>query len=179
MDQTAGNIRRDIEETRAAMTEKVGMLAERAQETRESVKSTIDRAMAGFKQVQETMEGTKSVADRLIDGVKLTVDETVERVHTTADLLHQARQNPWIILGGAILLGYILGSLARQASPAPSRMPDRPRPHNASAHDGYVLSETHERVSAYPIPVMPCSRCGQMVHQADMARHSASCTGQG
>jgi hypothetical protein len=51
MDQREGDIRRDIEDRRAAMTEKVGMVAERAQETVEGIKSTLNWAMAGFKQV--------------------------------------------------------------------------------------------------------------------------------
>ena len=119
MDQSEGDIRRDIEGARAAMTEKIGIVAERAQETMEGVKSTVDQAMEGFKQVQETVAGAKSAADTLIESVKLTVDETVERVNTTADLLDQVQQHPWIILGGAILLGYILGGLARETSSAP------------------------------------------------------------
>ena len=119
MDQSKGDIQRDIEGARAAMTEKIGIVAERAQETMEGVKSTVDQAMAGFKQVQKTVAGAKSAADTLIDSVKLTVDETVERVHMTGDLLDQVRQHPWIILCGAILLGYILGGLARETSSAP------------------------------------------------------------
>jgi hypothetical protein len=179
MAQREGDIRRDIEDRRAAMTEKVDMVVERAQETMGGVRSTINQAMAGFKQVQETVEGTKSAADRLIESVKLTVEETAERVHTTADLLHQLWQSPWIMQGGAILLGYILGSLAREASSASGRMPDRSRAHNASVHDSHELSETYGQPSLYPTAVMPCSTCGQMVHQADKVRHSASCTGQG
>jgi hypothetical protein len=178
MDQREGDFRRDIEDRRAAMTEKVGMVVERAQETMGGVKSTINQAMAGFKQVQDTVEGTKSAADRLIESVKLTVDETAERVNSTADLLHQVRQSPWIMLGGAILLGYILGSIAREASSAPGRIPDRSRAHDASVHDGHELSETYGQPSAYPTAVMPCSTCGQMVHQADKVGHSAGCTGQ-
>jgi hypothetical protein len=125
MDHREGDIRGDIEGTRAAMTEKVDMVAERAQGTMEAVKSTADRAMVGFKQVQETVEGAKSAVNTVIESVKLTVEETVERVNTTADLLDQVRQNPSIMLGGAILLGYILGSLAMKASSAPGQMQDR------------------------------------------------------
>jgi ElaB/YqjD/DUF883 family membrane-anchored ribosome-binding protein len=141
MDQREGDIRRDIEGTRAAVTEKVDMVAERAQETMEAVKSTADRAMVGFKQVQETVEGATSAVNTVIESVKLTVEETIERMNTTADLLDQVRQNPWIMLGGGILLGYILGSLARNAPSAPGQMQDRSRPHNASAHDGQESSE--------------------------------------
>jgi hypothetical protein len=136
MDQSEGDIRRDIEGARAAMTEKIGIVAERTQETMEGVKSTVDQAMEGFKQVQETVAGAKSAADTLIESVKLTVDETVERVNTTADLLNQVQQHPWILLGSAILLGYILGGLARETSSAP--------PPNTSAHGGHEPSETHQ-----------------------------------
>lgn len=177
MDYKTDDIRRDIEGTRAAMAEKVGMVAERAQETMEAVKSTADRAREGFKQVQETVEGAKSAVNTVVDSIKLTVEGTVERVNTTADLLHQARHNPWTMLGGAILLGYMFGSLARNASSAPGRMYDRSRPNNVSTHDGHMLSETYEHASAYPTAVMQCSTCGQMVRQADMAGHSALCTG--
>jgi hypothetical protein len=117
------------------------------------------------------MEGTTSAADTLIESIKLTVDETAERVNTTADLLNQVRRSPWIMLGGAILLGYILGSLAREASSAPGRMPDRSCSPNASVHDGHVLSGTHEQASANSTAVMPCSTYGQMIPQADMTHH--------
>jgi ElaB/YqjD/DUF883 family membrane-anchored ribosome-binding protein len=128
------------------MTEKMGQVEERAQETMEGVKSTVDQAMAGFTQVQETVEGAKSAVDTLLESVKLTVDETVERVKTTADLadlLDQVQQHPWLMLGSAILLGYILGSLAKHTSSASGQMPERPRPDHAPAHDGHESSEAH------------------------------------
>jgi hypothetical protein len=87
--------------------------------------------------VQETVAGATSAVNTVIDSVKLTVDETVERVHTTADLLDQVQQHPWIILGGAILLGYILGGLARETSSA--------SPHKASAHNGHQPSEAYQQ----------------------------------
>ena len=150
MDQRASDIRRDIEGAHAVMTEKIGMVEERAQETMEGVKSTvdqaIDQAMEGFKQIQETVEGTKSAVDTIIESVKLTVDETIERVKTTADLadlIDQVQQHPWLMLGSAILLGYILGGLAKGTSSAFGQMPERPRPDHASAHDGHEPSEVH------------------------------------
>jgi ElaB/YqjD/DUF883 family membrane-anchored ribosome-binding protein len=180
MDQRASDTRRDIEGARAVMTEKIGMVEERAQETMEGVKSTVDQAMEGFKQVQETVEGAKSTVDTIIESVKLTMDEAVERVKGTADLadlIDQVQQHPWLMLGSAILLGYILGGLARNTSSASGQMPDRPRPDQASAHDGHEPSEVHQQASGSPTAVMQCSTCGQMVRQADMASHSATCVG--
>jgi ElaB/YqjD/DUF883 family membrane-anchored ribosome-binding protein len=116
MDQRGGDTRR--EDVRAAMTEKISIVEERAQETIDGVKSTVDQALEGFKQVQGTMEGTRSAIDTMAETAKLTVDETVERVKTTADLIDQVQQHPWVMLGSAILMGYILGSLARKNAPS-------------------------------------------------------------
>jgi hypothetical protein len=46
------------------------------------------------------------------------VNETVERVKPTADLLDYVQQNPWLLVGSAILMGYTLGSLARENTSA-------------------------------------------------------------
>jgi hypothetical protein len=136
MDQREGDIRQNIEDARTAMTENIGRVETRVQETMQGIKSTVDQAMAGFKQVQETVEGAKSAVNTIIESVQLGMDETVERVNTTADLIDQMQLHPWIMLGGAILLGYIVGCLAGETSSAP--------PRNASAHDGHEPSETHQ-----------------------------------
>jgi ElaB/YqjD/DUF883 family membrane-anchored ribosome-binding protein len=155
MDQRESDIRQDIEGTRAAMTEKIGMVEERVQETAAEVKSTVDSAMEGFKQVQGTVAEAKSAIDRLIESVKETANDMVDGV----------KQNPWLMVGSAGLLGYILGSLAseRLSSLATTKR----------AHD------THQEASGYPEAVIQCSKCGQMVRQADMVNHSAICPGHG
>jgi ElaB/YqjD/DUF883 family membrane-anchored ribosome-binding protein len=48
----------------------------------------------------------------MLESVKGTVNETVERAKPTADLLDYVQQNPWLLVGGAVLMGYILGALA-------------------------------------------------------------------
>jgi ElaB/YqjD/DUF883 family membrane-anchored ribosome-binding protein len=144
MVQEASHTRRDIKDTRAAMTEQIGLVEERAQGTVEGLKSTVDQAMKGFKEMQATIEGAKSAIDTIVDTVQLTIDETVERVNTTvelADLIDQVQQHPWLLLGGAMLLGYTLGCLARDTSSVSSHMPDRPRPNHASAPDSHAPSE--------------------------------------
>jgi ElaB/YqjD/DUF883 family membrane-anchored ribosome-binding protein len=156
MDQRESDIRQDIEGTRAAMAEKIGMVEERVQETAAEVKSTVDSAMEGFKQVQETVDEAKSAIDRLIESVKDTATEMVEEV----------KQNPWLMVGSAGLLGYILGSLTSERLSLPGVMKQR-------------ADRTHERASGYPEAVIQCSKCGQMVRQADMVGHSTACTGQG
>src|ERR671930_162794 len=102
MDHKEVEIRRDIEETRAAMSGKIELIEERVQETMEGAKSTVDSAMHGFKQIQETVEKAKSTADSIIESIKSTVDETIERAKSTSELIAQVNQNPWIMFGSAL-----------------------------------------------------------------------------
>jgi hypothetical protein len=70
--------------------------------------------MEEFKQIQETVGGAKSAVDAMLEHVQVTVKEMVEQVKPTADLLNDRQQNPWFLMGSAIVMGYILGSLARE-----------------------------------------------------------------
>ena len=59
MDQSTGYNQQNIEEQRAVMTENMGRVEERVQETVKGLKSTVHSAMEGFKQIQETVDGLK------------------------------------------------------------------------------------------------------------------------
>jgi len=95
------------------MSEKIEMIEDRVNETMEGTKTTIDNVMHKVKDVQGTIEDAKSTVDNLLDTIKQTMEETMERVKSTASLIEQVDQNPWIMFGSAILTGYILSSLNR------------------------------------------------------------------
>jgi ElaB/YqjD/DUF883 family membrane-anchored ribosome-binding protein len=114
MDKTECYIKQNIEETRAAMNEKIKKIEGRVHETMDGTKSTIASVVSNIHRVKDTVEETKSVIDTGIDTLRQAIDETVERVKSTAELIDQVKQNPWIMLGSAALVGYVLGSLNRQ-----------------------------------------------------------------
>jgi phage shock protein A len=118
MDQRTGHSQRRVDERRAAVTGDLERVEERVQETIDGVKSTVESALEGFKQVQEKVDGAKATADEMLESVTGTVNDTVERMKPVADLLDHLQQKPWLLLGGAILMGYILGSLARENAPS-------------------------------------------------------------
>jgi ElaB/YqjD/DUF883 family membrane-anchored ribosome-binding protein len=118
MDQHIGRSSRSLEVEETVMTENMGRINERVQETVEGVQSTVHRAMEGFKQMQETADGAKTPVDEIFERVKGTVHEMVERVKPAADFLDDVQQNPWLLMGSVILMGYILGSFAREHSSA-------------------------------------------------------------
>jgi ElaB/YqjD/DUF883 family membrane-anchored ribosome-binding protein len=74
--------------------------------------------LEGFKQMQTTGDGAKTAIDEVLERVKDTVNEMVERMKPATDLLSYAQQNPWLLVGGAVLMGYVLGGLAREDSSA-------------------------------------------------------------
>ena len=114
MDQRTGQAQRPIDDRRAAVTEKMESVEARVQETVDGVKATVESAIEGFKQVQETVDGAKAAVDELLERVTGTVHDTVERMQPAAGLLDYVQQNPWLLLGGAILMGYVLGGLASE-----------------------------------------------------------------
>jgi hypothetical protein len=116
MDQKDRHILKDIDDTHNTMNEKIGMIENRVHETIEETRLTIDNFMDNIKRVQGTVEQTKSTIDNIIETIKGSMDETIERVKYTANLIEQVNQNPWIMFGGAILAGYVLSSMNRQQS---------------------------------------------------------------
>src|ERR671914_179813 len=125
MDQRENHIRADIEGTRTAMTEKIEMIEDRMHETVEGTQSTIDSVMDNIKRVQGTVEDAKSTVDNIMETIKYTMDETIERVKYTTDLIEQVNQNPWIMFGSAILIGYVLSNLSREKSSGSAQMPEQ------------------------------------------------------
>jgi uncharacterized protein with von Willebrand factor type A (vWA) domain len=113
MDQTQSQLGKDIENTRAVMAEKIEMIEDRVNETMEGTKTRVDNVMHKVKDVQGTLEDAKATVDNLLDTIQQTMEETMERVKSTASLIEQVDQNPWIMFGSAILTGYILSSLNR------------------------------------------------------------------
>ena len=116
MVQKESSLERDIEDTRAVMTEKIDMIENRVNETMEGTKATIDNVMEKVKGVQETIDTAKSTIDNILDTIKHTMEETIERVKYTSTVIEQVDQSPWIMLGSAVLTGYVLGGLGEGES---------------------------------------------------------------
>jgi uncharacterized membrane protein len=124
MVQKENSLEKDIEQTRAVMTEKIDKIENRMNETMEGTKETISSVMDKVKGVQETIDTAKSTLDNIIETIKHTMEETAERVKYTANVIEQVDQNPWIMFSSAVLTGYVLGGLnvekssGQQYSPA-------------------------------------------------------------
>jgi hypothetical protein len=61
--------------------------------------------------VRQGVTGTQSSVEEIVEHVKGTIGETVATVQRTFDLPSQVERHPWPMVGGALLAGYMLGSL--------------------------------------------------------------------
>jgi ElaB/YqjD/DUF883 family membrane-anchored ribosome-binding protein len=107
-----------LEDTRAAITEKLDILETRVRETVEGAQSSVEEIVENVKDIVDTtveavrqgVEGAQTTVEGVVETVKDTVGETVETVKRTLDVPYQVDQHPWLMFGGAALAGYLLGS---------------------------------------------------------------------
>jgi ElaB/YqjD/DUF883 family membrane-anchored ribosome-binding protein len=88
MDPEPDVIRRQIDETRESLTEKL--------ETLEG-------------QVKQTVDTVKSKVEDTVEAVTSTVEHTASAVKRTFDIPYQVRRHPYALVGGALLTGAALG----------------------------------------------------------------------
>src|SRR5260370_30074403 len=108
MDNSPEAIRAQMELTRAALAGKLGTLEEQVLDTVHNVTSAVT-------------ESAKTVKD--------AVDDTMNNVKDTLNLPLQMRRHPWVVVGGAVALGYLGGCLLfrnRSAPPAGNRFAQAP-----------------------------------------------------
>jgi hypothetical protein len=70
------------------------------------VKATVDTTLIA---VRQGVAGTQASVGEMVEHVKGTVGETVATVQRTFDLPLQTEHHPWPMVGGAVLVGYMLG----------------------------------------------------------------------
>jgi ElaB/YqjD/DUF883 family membrane-anchored ribosome-binding protein len=101
MENEAELIRQQMVETRTALSEKLETLEE---EVSSRIKGTTES-------VAETVGTVKEAVENTVHTVKDTVENTVETVKDTFDVNHQVERHPWMMFGGAVLLGFVGGRL--------------------------------------------------------------------
>jgi ElaB/YqjD/DUF883 family membrane-anchored ribosome-binding protein len=83
-------MRAQMDDTRAALSEKLEMLEQR---------------------IVDTVHGAADAVTDTVDNVKDAVHETVENVKETFDVRLQVDRHPWAMVGGSVALGFLGGCL--------------------------------------------------------------------
>ena len=140
MDETEARILQDIEQTRAAMTEKIGVIQDRMEATVEETGATVAKVVNGLlsqiKRAQDLFAHITSTADTTVARVQATAEHITDKGTPGAELINDVYQRPWVMLSTAILLGYVLGSARRSStasSPAHTTLPTENHDHGFTA----------------------------------------------
>jgi hypothetical protein len=120
MDQREIHLIRNIEETRRAMGDKIDMIANRIHNTIVGPKIAADRLIENLNHARLAMQQAPSTTDNGAHPIHQAVTETIERLKATIDLIEQVKRDPWVMLGSAVIMGYVLGTLNR-GNAVPSR----------------------------------------------------------
>lgn len=99
-------IRKQMEETRASLQDKLETLEQQ-------VTGTVQEATTAISETVATVKDT-------VDAVKDTVKETVVSVKDTFDLNRQVQNHPWLMVGGATMVGFVVGQLISSCPRQPS-----------------------------------------------------------
>jgi len=107
-------IRQQMAETRNSLSEKVGaveeLVASAVKETTQAVAKTVENVTGAVENVTGAVEGT-------VNTVKDTVAESVESVKNALDISSYVDQYPWMVMGGSVAVGYLLGTLLGESQP--------------------------------------------------------------
>jgi hypothetical protein len=88
--------------------ENVGAIAADVRATVDTTLATVDTILVA---VRQGIAGTQASVTEIVEHVKGTIGNTVATVQRTFDLPSQVEHHPWPMVGGALLAGYMLGSL--------------------------------------------------------------------
>jgi len=139
-------IEQQMEETRKSLAEKVEALEKQ-------VTATVhDTTQA----VNQTVEAVTSTVQDTVSGVTETVQKTVEAVKETFSLSRQVEQRPWLCVGGAVTLGYLLGAfLLPRSSERQAEDQDtshEPEPEPAQAYEEPVARAPEPTHGEHQVP---------------------------
>lgn len=81
------------------------------QDVRATVDTTLATVDTTLVAVRQGVAGTQASVAEIVEYMKGTLGDTVATVQRTFDLPAQVERHPWAMLGGALLAGYMLGSL--------------------------------------------------------------------
>jgi len=139
-DKSEEMIQRQMQETRASLTEKLETLEQK-------VVGTVENATTA---VNNTVDAIKETVHDTVTSVQEGVKGSVESVKDLFDVPAQVQRRPWLMMGGSVAVGYCLGTLLSQRSSS--------RDEHAVASQPAWLSETSNRVqraAALPPPAAP------------------------
>lgn len=119
-------IEREMECTRESLTEKVSLLENKVLGQVQSATDTVEGTMHS---VQDTVQTVKTAVQDTVqsvsDTVKHSVQSLTEGMKETLDVRRHTQENPWAMVGGAAVAGFLTGMLVfrRESTASAAHLP--------------------------------------------------------
>jgi ElaB/YqjD/DUF883 family membrane-anchored ribosome-binding protein len=128
-------IRQQMEQTRESLQSKLVTLQQQVKDTVQEATGAVEAVKETVVTVKDTVQGTvETVKDTVQDTVD-TVQEAVGTVKDSLDLGRHVQEHPWLMVGGAALVGFVgTRLLSRIGEPAPTASPAQPKPAQRNGH---------------------------------------------
>jgi len=133
--------KRQMDETRASLAAKLDTLETKVGET---VREATDAVSTVKETVQSTVETVKDTVEETVCGIRESVHDTVAKVGDFFDVNAHFASHPWLMLGGAVAVGFASGCLLHPSSEREAEAPTA-KPQNQSNGHG---NGSHHRTSA-------------------------------
>jgi ElaB/YqjD/DUF883 family membrane-anchored ribosome-binding protein len=145
-------IRQQMDESRAALTEKLGLLEEKVSETVQSATASVaETVQSATASVTETVDSVKGAVQGTVDSVRHSVEDTVTSVSEALDLALQVKRHPWGMVLAALAVGYVGAQLLPAGTPVRSRSASRHRS-NGSVDRLSLERAEGEGMTSFPPP---------------------------
>jgi ElaB/YqjD/DUF883 family membrane-anchored ribosome-binding protein len=117
-------IEREMEQTRESLTEKVALLENKVVG---QIHSATDTVQGTVDSVQDTVQTVKAAVQDTVQSVAGTVKDSVrslaDGLKETLDVRQQVQENPWAMVGGATVCGFVTGLLVFGRRPSGRTLP--------------------------------------------------------
>jgi hypothetical protein len=108
----------DPDDRHSTMTEQLEVLEEGVRATAAGATAAAGEVMENVQEmvgttaaaVRQSLAGAHAAADKITETVGGAVGDAVASVQRVLDLRSQVAHHPWLMMGGALLVGYLLGS---------------------------------------------------------------------
>jgi len=117
-------IRDQMQDTRSALTEKLEALQEKVVNTVQSITNPVVETVETVKKaVEDTVGAVKDTVHSTVSTVSNAAEQTMETVKDTFNLSRQVERHPWLMMAGAVAVGYVGGQLLLPANTGSSGRP--------------------------------------------------------
>jgi len=137
-------IRDQMQDTRTALADKLEALESQVVSTVQSITTPVVETVESVKRaVEETVDAVKDTVQSTVSTVSNAAEQTMESVKDTFDLSKQVERHPWLMMAGAVAVGYIGGRLL---------LPDNTGSTGTPTTSGSPFPDTMNRATAAPEP---------------------------